>query len=95
MERSTQPDKKKASVIYPGDFLAGLSVAMLAIPQAIVLLGQALNLHIVAEGVEVAAERDALAARGCNEFQGYFFARPMQAAAVGDYLQASVKRRAA
>jgi SulP family sulfate permease len=34
VERLTRPDKKKASVIHPGDFLAGLSVAMLAIPQA-------------------------------------------------------------
>ncbi len=34
MERSTQRIKKKASVIHPGDFLAGLSVALLAIPQA-------------------------------------------------------------
>jgi SulP family sulfate permease len=34
VKRLTRPDKKKASVIHPGDFLAGLSVAMLAIPQA-------------------------------------------------------------
>jgi len=34
VERSTRPNKNKASAIHPGDFLAGLSVAMLAIPQA-------------------------------------------------------------
>ncbi|HLO61983.1 MAG TPA: EAL domain-containing protein, partial [Azonexus sp.] len=59
----------------------------MAIPHAIIFLGKTLNLHIVAEGVETAAERDVLAMSGCNEFQGYFFARPMQAAAIGDYLR--------
>ena len=34
MARSTRSDSKKAIAINPGDFLAGLSVAMLAIPQA-------------------------------------------------------------
>lgn len=31
---------------------------------------------VVAEGVETARERDALAAAGCDTFQGYLFARP-------------------
>ena len=34
MARSTRSDSNKAIAIHPGDFLAGLSVAMLAIPQA-------------------------------------------------------------
>ena len=59
----------------------------MAIPHAIIFLGKTLNLHIVAEGVETEAERDMLAVCGCNEFQGYLFSRPMQAAAVSDYLQ--------
>lgn len=59
----------------------------MAIPHAIIFLGKALSLHIVAEGVETEAERDVLALCGCNEFQGYFFARPMQQAAVNEYLR--------
>ena len=59
----------------------------MAIPHAIIFLGKALNLHIVAEGVETGAERDVLAACDCNEFQGYFFSRPMQLAAVDEYLR--------
>jgi len=59
----------------------------MAIPHAIIFLGRSLNLHIVAEGVETAAEKDVLTVCGCNEFQGYLFSRPMQAAAVADYLQ--------
>jgi EAL domain-containing protein (putative c-di-GMP-specific phosphodiesterase class I) len=35
-----------------------------------------LDIEVVAEGVETAAERDALVAMGCNKLQGYFFARP-------------------
>ncbi len=62
----------------------------MAIPHAIIFLGKSLNLHIVAEGVETGAERDMLAVCGCNEFQGYLFARPMQLAAVDDYLRAAL-----
>ena len=60
----------------------------MAIPHAIIFLGKALNLHIVAEGVETEAEREILTVCGCHEFQGYLFSRPMQAAALGDYLRA-------
>jgi len=59
----------------------------MAIPHAIIFLGRSLNLHIVAEGVETVAEKDVLSVCGCDEFQGYLFSRPMQAAAVTDYLQ--------
>ncbi|WP_265949737.1 putative bifunctional diguanylate cyclase/phosphodiesterase [Dechloromonas sp. A34] len=59
----------------------------MVIPHAIVFLGQSLDLHIVAEGVETEAEMAALSTCGCNEYQGYLFARPMQASAVGDYLR--------
>lgn len=43
MERSTLPGKKgkAAPTIHPGDFLAGLSVALLAIPQAMAYAGLA------------------------------------------------------
>jgi diguanylate cyclase (GGDEF)-like protein/PAS domain S-box-containing protein len=61
---------------------------MMAIPHAIIFLGKTLGLHIVAEGVETEAERDMLKVCGCNEFQGYFFSRPMQAAVVAEYLLA-------
>lgn len=62
--------------------------AVMAIPHAIIFLGKSLDLHIVAEGVETAAERDILTLCGCNEFQGYYFSRPMQRAAVDEYLMA-------
>ena len=61
---------------------------VMAIPHAIIFLGKSLDLHIVAEGVETEAECDILRICGCNEFQGYLFARPMQTATVNDYLLA-------
>ena len=51
-----------------------------AIVDAVVRLAHALGLRVVAEGVETAGQRDVLLALGCDELQGYFFARPMPAA---------------
>ena len=39
----------------------------------------ALGLRVVAEGVETEGQRDILLALGCDELQGFFFARPMTA----------------
>lgn len=43
---------------------------------AIAALANELNVQLVAEGVETAAERDCVAALGAHALQGYFFARP-------------------
>ena len=59
-----------------------------AIVSAIVTLGRELALNIVAEGVET-PEQAAFARRlGCEELQGYHFARPLPAAAFERKLQA-------
>jgi len=47
-----------------------------AIIQAIVGLGRALNLSVTAEGVETEEQRVLLRLAGCDEMQGYLFARP-------------------
>ncbi|HEX7682789.1 MAG TPA: EAL domain-containing protein [Trinickia sp.] len=47
------------------------------ITSAIIALAHSLQLAVIAEGVETAAQRDFLKERACNEMQGYFFARPM------------------
>jgi EAL domain-containing protein (putative c-di-GMP-specific phosphodiesterase class I) len=44
--------------------------------RAIVDLGRALGITTVTEGVETAAERDALADVGCDLLQGYLFGKP-------------------
>ncbi len=48
-----------------------------AIISTIVALGQALNLDIVAEGVETFAQMELLAALGCTALQGFLLGRPM------------------
>lgn len=57
------------------------SPADAAVIRAVIELGRALDLHITAEGVETAAQAEALAQAGCGEAQGYYFGAPMNAAA--------------
>ena len=53
------------------------------IADAVIRLAHALDKRVVAEGVETPEQRDLLVAMGCDELQGYLFARPMSAAALG------------
>jgi len=53
-----------------------------SIVQAIVALAHALHKSVVAEGVETLVQADLLRALGCEEAQGYYFSRPVTAAAL-------------
>jgi diguanylate cyclase (GGDEF)-like protein len=66
-------------------FVADLATSAEArgIVKAVVQLAQTLGLRVVAEGVETEAQRDLLVALGVDELQGYLFARPMSATALG------------
>lgn len=50
-----------------------------AIIEAVLGLGRALDLSVVAEGIETASQRDSLQAMGCTLGQGFFFGRPAPA----------------
>lgn len=50
-----------------------------AIVRAIITLGHALGLKVVAEGVETLAHLEFLRRHGCDELQGYYFSRPIPA----------------
>jgi diguanylate cyclase (GGDEF)-like protein len=47
-----------------------------AIAQAVVALGRAMGLSVIAEGVETEEQREFLAGLDCHTFQGYLFSRP-------------------
>ena len=48
-----------------------------AIARSVIDLGRNLGLGVIAEGVESGAQRDFLAANGCQNYQGYLFSRPL------------------
>jgi EAL domain-containing protein (putative c-di-GMP-specific phosphodiesterase class I) len=60
--------------------------------QAIVALGRALGLKVVVEGVETEKQRVLLRLAGCDEMQGYLFARPAPAKAIDRLLAAKPGR---
>ena len=60
------------------------------IVQAIVALGRALGLTVVVEGVETEQQRVLLRLAGCDEMQGYLFAKPAPAKSI-DRLLAQAK----
>ena len=51
-----------------------------AIAVSVIALGRAFGLHVVAEGVETAGQSNFLLAHGCNQQQGFLFAKPMPGA---------------
>lgn len=54
--------------------------ATASIVRSIIMLGQSLELSIIAEGVETREQRDLLYAYGCTLYQGYWYSQPMPAA---------------
>ena len=63
-----------------------------SIIQAIVGLGRALSLTVTAEGVETMEQLQALQQARCDEVQGYFFSKPMDARAIGELINAEGQR---
>jgi len=59
-----------------------------AIVAAVIQMSRSLGLTTIAEGVENERVRDLLLERGCDEAQGYFFARPMPAESLARHLAA-------
>jgi EAL domain-containing protein (putative c-di-GMP-specific phosphodiesterase class I) len=57
------------------------------IVEAVIALARALRLNLTAEGIETSHQWQELVGLGCDQGQGYFFARPLQARAFVEVLQ--------
>jgi diguanylate cyclase (GGDEF)-like protein len=84
-------DQLKIDISFIRDILHDPGDAQIV--KAIINLGHSLDLEVVAEGVEDVAQRDFLAASGCDLMQGYLFAAPMDAVAHLNYLQRQAPAR--
>ncbi|WP_341892101.1 EAL domain-containing protein [Variovorax sp. YR752] len=78
-------DKLKIDRSFVADLLTDADDS--AIVQAIVQMAHGLSLITIAEGVEDAAVARRLVELGCEEAQGYHFARPLPADALAGYLR--------
>jgi diguanylate cyclase (GGDEF)-like protein len=58
-------------------FLMEANADSVAIVTAIIALGHSLRLSVVAEGVEHERQLEFLRSRNCDEYQGYFFSKPI------------------
>ncbi len=70
-------DRIKIDRQFVRDIGSGEEGALIA--KAIVGLGKSLGLQVVAEGIEERVHEDFLRAEGCDEAQGFFYARPAPA----------------
>ena len=60
--------------------------------RAIVALGRALGMKVIAEGIETADQLSRLEEFDCEYGQGYLFAKPIEASAVSAFITESLKR---
>jgi diguanylate cyclase (GGDEF)-like protein len=58
-----------------------------AIAQAIISMGKALGMTVIAEGVETAAQEGFLRDHACDEMQGYLFSKPVPPEQLADLLR--------
>lgn len=75
-------------------FVSGLTASGddQSIVEAIVGLGRALSLTVTAEGVETIEQLEALQDAHCDEVQGYFLSRPIDAQAIGELISIETER---
>ena len=68
-------DKVKIDIAFVRNITGRTSDATIA--QTIIQMAHSLNMKAIAEGVETAEQHAYLRHHGCDEFQGYFFSRPL------------------
>ena len=60
--------------------------------RAITSIARALNLRVVAEGVETQAQHALVTSLGCGVVQGYLLGRPVTAGNLGAWLETHLER---
>jgi diguanylate cyclase (GGDEF)-like protein/PAS domain S-box-containing protein len=75
-------------------FVRGMTGALDDTPivEAVISLAKALELHVVAEGVETAQQMEQLKGMGCDLGQGYYFAKPLPSGAISEMLNQAVTK---
>jgi diguanylate cyclase (GGDEF)-like protein/PAS domain S-box-containing protein len=84
-------DTLKIDQTFVGDITTDPEDA--AITATIITLAHSLGLDVVAEGVETAEQLQYLRSQGCDEIQGHWFSRPLEAGACFEFLTAFEDRR--
>lgn len=64
-----------------------------AVVTAICQLASALDMQVVAEGIETLEQAIAARDAGCHELQGFFYARPLTVADAGDWMRRQFSAR--
>jgi len=83
-------DMVKMDQSFVNDLSSGAGDA--ALVRSVVELGEALDMQIVAEGIERQDQLDSLSGLQCDVGQGYFFARPLDKAAMSTLLASQTPR---
>ena len=63
------------------------------IVEAMISLARALDLEVIAEGIETPAQLARLRSLGCDVGQGYYFSRPVDPVAATDVLETVLSHR--
>jgi EAL domain-containing protein (putative c-di-GMP-specific phosphodiesterase class I) len=66
-----------------------------AITRAIIAMGKSLNMTLIAEGVETQEQAEFLRAHACDQFQGYYFSRPVDKDKFAELLRSRVHETSA
>jgi diguanylate cyclase (GGDEF)-like protein/PAS domain S-box-containing protein len=85
-------DKLKIDRSFVKDIPGDINDSVIA--SAVIKLAKGLGLRVVAEGVELEAQHQFLASHGCDLLQGYWYARPMDAAAFLQFIATEKGRHA-
>ncbi|HYC93546.1 MAG TPA: PAS domain S-box protein [Thermoanaerobaculia bacterium] len=73
------------------DFVRDLTTDDAAIISAVISMARALNLRVIAEGVETEEQLDFLRREQCAEMQGYLYSQPLAAAEFEEALEAMLR----